>query len=291
MDSQFLVQLIANGLVIGAIYALLAVGLSMIYGIMEVANMAHGEFYMLGAMATYFLVSWLHIDYWAAVVAVLMLSLAMGWLFHLLISASRLTHHFERGILLTLGLGMVLQNGGLYLWTANPRVVETGWSHTNLVLGNISIAWVRVTALAVAVIAFVLLALLLYRTRIGQAMRAAAESKEAALMVGIPLRRVALLTTMVGVALCGLAGTALAPVYTVNPLMGVMFVFKAFAIVVIGGLGSLSGAAVTAVALGLIESIVGGYVSLTATDGIAFTAMIVTLLVRPEGLFGRGLRV
>lgn len=290
-DPAYLAQLVVNGLVIGAIYALLAIGLSLIFGIMEVVNFAHGEFYMLGAMATYFLVAWLGLDYWLAVIAVLLLSLCAGFAFYWLLARAKSARGFEHSILLTLGLAMLLQNGALYLFTANPRLVTTSFSSSQLIVDGITVSWVRVSAFGLSAASFAGLYALLYLTRTGRAMRAVAENRQAALMVGIVPETLGRVAIMTGIALCGLAGAALSPVYVVQPLMGALFVFKAFAIVIIGGFGSIGGAVVAAMSLGLMESVISGYVSLVATDMTAFAIMIAVLLIRPLGLFGRGVRI
>ena len=209
-DAGYLAQLLLNGLAIGAIYALLAIGLSLIFGIMEVVNFAHGEFYMLGAMATYFLVTYLGLDYWLALPVVLALSLLAGWAFHALLSRARGARGFEHSMLLTLGLAMVLQNGSLALFTANPRLVTTGFSSAQLIVGGLTVSWVRLSALAISAAAFAGLYGLLFLTRTGRAMRAVAENRQAALMVGIVPETLGRIAIMTGIALCGLAGAALA---------------------------------------------------------------------------------
>ena len=140
-------------------------------------------------------------------------------------------------------------------------------------------------------LAFGVLYLILYHTRVGKAMRGVAQNRDAALMVGIDPRAVSRLAVAIGIGLSGLAGAALAPVYAVHPLMGFSFVFKAFAIIIIGGLGHISGAAFAAVGLGILESLAGGFLPLVLGDALAFIAMIAVLLLRPQGLFGRGVRV
>jgi branched-chain amino acid transport system permease protein len=290
MDVHLLVQLAINGVAIGSVYALLAIGLSMIFGILGIVNFAHGEFYMLGAAATLTLVTGAGLGYWPALVAVVVLSAALGATTYDLLF-SRLGHDFERSILLTLGLGMILQNGMLALVGADPQFLQVPALSGFVTVLDFRIPRTRLAALTAATLAIAVLVLLLYRTRIGQAMRAVAINPAAAAVVGISAPRVARITVAVGLAMCGLAGAILAPIYTVHPLMGTLFVFKAFAIVIIGGMGSLVGAAVVAFALGIAESIAGGYASLAATEAMVFAVMIVVLLFRPLGLFGRGVRI
>jgi branched-chain amino acid transport system permease protein len=291
MTLGYLLTLIANGLVIGAFYALLAMGLSLIFGVLEIVNFAHGEFYMLGAVATMLAINHFHLGYWATIASVTLAGAVVGWLFHRVLLGGLAGRSFERSLLLTLGLGMVLQNGALYIFTATPQIVRTEFGMSSVLLADMRLTWVRLLALVWAAVGLGGLYLLLYRTRIGQAMRAVAENREAALIVGIRPERVARLAVMVGIALCFLSGAALAPVYVVTPTMGLIFAFKSFAIVVIGGFGSIGGAALAALALGVVEALVGGTLSLVLADTVAFVSMILVLLFRPLGLFGTGVRV
>lgn len=291
MDWSFFAQLLLNGLVMGVIYALVAMGLSLIFGVLEIVNFAHGEFYMLGSMLAYFLTAQWGFDYWATILVVTVVGVAVGYvLFEGLLLALR-GETFERSILLTMGLSMVLQNGAVFLFTTNPHLLESKLSYQNIVVGDFRMPVARLYALGLGFAAFAVLYLILHRTRIGKAMRGVAQNRAAADMVGIDARAVSRLAVAIGIGLTGLAGAALAPVYAVHPLMGFNFVFKAFAIIIIGGLGNISGAAIAAVMLGVIESLAGGLLPLALTDAVAFLSMIAVLLLRPQGLFGRGVRV
>jgi len=291
VDWSFYGQLLLNGIVMGVIYALVAMGLSLIFGVLEIVNFAHGEFYMLASMLAYFLTAQWGFGYWATIVVVTVVGLAVGCvLFEGLLLGLR-GEAFERSILLTMGLSMVLQNGAVFLFTTTPRMIETPLSYQNVQLGDLRMPVARLYALVLGVAAFVALYLILHRTRLGKAMRGVAQNRAAAMMVGIDTRVVARLAVAISIGLSGLAGAALAPIYAVHPLMGFAFVFKAFAIIIIGGLGNVAGAAIAAVMLGVIESFAGGLLPLAMTDAVAFAAMIAVLLLRPQGLFGRGVRV
>ena len=291
MDLSFYIQLLLNGVVIGVIYALVAMGLSLIFGVLEIVNFAHGEFYMLGAMLAYFLSMNVGLGYWPAVLVVTAVAVALGYVLYEALLGSLRGQSFERSILLTLGLSMVLQNGAVFLFTTTPRMMQTRYSYSNVIVGDVRVSVMRLIALGLGLLAFAALYLILYRTRVGRAMRGVAQNSEAALMVGIDPRAVSRLAVAIGIGLSGLAGAALAPVYAVHPLMGFSFVFKAFAIIIIGGLGNISGAAIAAVALGILESVAGGFLPLVMADALAFIAMIAILLLRPQGLFGHGIRV
>lgn len=292
MDWSFYAQLLLNGLVMGVIYALVAMGLSLIFGVLEIVNFAHGEFYMLASMLAYFLTAQLGFDYWTTILVVTAVGLAVGYVLFEGLRLALRGEAFERSILLTMGLSMVLQNGAVYLFTTNSHLLESKLSYQNVVLGDdFRMPVARLYALGLGFAAFAVLYLILHRTRIGKAMRGVAQNRAAADMVGIDARAVSRLAVAIGIGLTGLAGAALAPVYAVHPLMGFAFVFKAFAIIIIGGLGNISGAAIAAVMLGIIESFAGGLLPLALTDAVAFISMIAVLLLRPQGLFGRGVRV
>jgi branched-chain amino acid transport system permease protein len=291
VDASFYAQLLLNGIAIGVIYALIAMGLSLIFGVLEIVNFAHGELYMLGAMLAYFLTVNAGLGYWTTIALVVAVSLCVGYVLYEALLASLRGASFERSILLTLGLSMVLQNGAVFLFTTTPKMIASSLAYSTLVLGGLRLSLSRLYALGLGLAAFAALYLILYRTRVGKAMRGVAQSREAALMVGIDPRAVSRLAVAIGVGLSGLAGAALAPVYAVHPLMGFSFVFKAFAIIILGGLGNVAGAAVAALTLGIVESLVGGFLPLVMVDALVFVAMIAVLLLRPQGLFGRGVRV
>jgi branched-chain amino acid transport system permease protein len=291
LDASFLIQLAINGLVVGVIYALIAMGLSLIFGVLEIVNFAHGEFYMLGAIGAYFLTTNLGLGYWPMVAVVTLGATCVGYVLYETLLVSLRGESFERSILLTLGLSMVLQNMAVFLFTTTPKMLQTAYTYNNISFGAVRVPLLRVFALGLGLAAFGALYFILYRTQSGKAMRGVAQNREAALMVGIDPRAVSRLAVAIGIGLSGLAGAALAPIYAVHPLMGFSFVFKAFAIIIIGGLGNVSGAAIAAVLLGVLESLIGGFLPQVLVDGLAFGAMILILLIRPQGLFGRGVRV
>lgn len=292
VDTTLLVDLLVSGLVSGATYALAAAGLALIYGVMEVINMAHGELYMAGAYMAYLGVHDLHLPY---VVVLLLATAVLGFggliLYDGLLRRLGTRGQFERGIVLTLGVSLILQNGAIVVFGPEPKTLTTPLTFKTFDLGGQVLAATRIYAVLCAVAAFALLYLVLNHTTIGRSMRGAAQNPTAALMVGLNPTRVARLTVVLGSALAGLAGCALTFVYDAHPAVGVPVVFTAFAIIVIGGLGSLAGTVVTAFALGLTQSYVGGLVSTTLQDAVAFVLMMIVLFLRPQGIFGREVRL
>lgn len=288
IDATYLLQLTANGIMLGLIYALLAAGLALIYGVLQIINFAHGELLMVGAFAMAFALPWFGLAYIPAIVFALLVAMILGAMLYEALLARLRQDDFERSILVTIGLSMVVLYGMQYLFTATPRMVDTQFRFDGVDLGGINLTWTRIIAALVAVAAFAALWFILTRTQFGRAMRAIAINRDAALMVGLRPRTVARNAVILATALCGVAGAAVAPVQLVVPIMGQFLVFKAFAVVIIGGLGNIPGAIVAALGLGILESWIGGFFDIVWQEAAAFVIMIVVLLWRPEGLFARG---
>lgn len=288
IDAVYLLQLALNGLMLGLIYALIAAGLSLIFGVLEIINFAHGEVLMVGAFAMSFAIPVFNGQYLPSVLAAAAASAVLGLILYDGFLVRLREKDFEGSILITTGLSMVLLYGAQYLFSSTPRMVTTELGMAGVQVGAVRITWTRIAACSIAVAAFGGLWLVLYRTQMGRAMRAVAINREAALMVGIRPRSVARNAVVIATMLAGLAGAALAPVHLVQPIMGQFLIFKAFALVVIGGLGSVSGAIVAGLLLGVIESWVGGFFSIIWQETAGFVIMILILLFRPHGLFGHG---
>jgi branched-chain amino acid transport system permease protein len=288
VDPTYLLQLTLNGITLGLLYALIAVGLALIFGVMEIINFAHGEFLMVGAYAMSFALPALGLLYWPSVAVAIVVTMVGGLLVYEFLLVRLKPDEFERSILITLGLSIVILHVVQYVFTANPRMIDTQFGFDGVDIGAIRITWTRVIGAATALAAFGLLYLLLKHTQFGRAMRAIAQNREAALMIGIRPRVVARNAVVLATGLCGLAGAALAPIQLVQPGMGQFLIFKAFALIIIGGLGNIPGAIVAALGLGLIESWIGGFFEIAFQEGAVFVIMILVLFVKPDGLFKRG---
>jgi branched-chain amino acid transport system permease protein len=276
---------------VGAGYALAALGLTLIFGILEKVNFAHGELYMLAAFLLYFILRETGLPYGASV-AILMPAMALtGWVLARGVLIPTLERPFESAILATFALGVILQNAVRLLFGASPLRIDSPFESRTIDLFGVLVFGQRALVMLAAALGFAGLAVFLRTTRIGTAMRAAAQSKEACLMVGIDVRRVTVWTCCLGTLLCGVAGAAIGPLFDLYPTMGTDVVFKSFAVVIIGGMGNLPGAAIAGLALGLAESFAGGLAGAAMRDGISFVAMIAILLLRPNGLFGRTVRI
>ena len=288
IDAVYLLQLTLNGIALGLLYALIAVGLSLIFGVMELINFAHGELLMLGAFAMSFALPVTGLLYWPALGVAITATMMAGLLIYELLLARLKPDEFERSILITLGLSIVIIHGVQYIFSATPRMVDTQYGFEGVEIGSIRITWTRVIGAAEALVAFAGLYVVLRFTQFGRAMRAIAQNRDAALMVGIRPRVVARNAVVLAAGLCGLAGAAIAPIQLVTPYMGQFVIFKAFALVIIGGLGNIPGAVAAAVGLGLIENWIGGFFEIAWQEAAVFVIMIVVLFLRPEGLFKRG---
>lgn len=291
MDTTFILQLTANGLSVGMGYALAAVGLALVFGILEQVNFAHGELYMLSAFALFTAAHGLGLSYWAAFALTLMLSAAMGYALAGVALLPTLNRPFESVILATFALSVVAQNAVRLIFGATPREVEAPLESVIIDWAGVLIFGQRLLIVAVGVLAFIGLGLFLRHTETGRAMRAVAQNKDAALMVGIDIRRMTRITATLGALMTGLAAASIAPLFDLYPNMGADVVFKSFAVVIIGGMGNVVGSALAGVLLGLAESFAGGLLNTAVRDGIGFSLMILMLLLRPQGIFGKSVRV
>ena len=272
-------------------YALAAVGLALVFGILEQVNFAHGELYMVGAFVLFSFAQLAGIPYWIALPLTVLVMAAAGYALAELAFIPTLNRPFEAVILATFALSIVLQNAARLIFGASPRVIEAPLKDVVFDVGGILLFGQRLLIIAVAAAAIAALVFFLRRTETGRAMRAVAQNKQAAVMVGIDILAIIRITAALGAALVGLAAAVIAPLFDLYPNMGTDVVFKSFAVVIIGGMGNIAGSVIAGLLLGVAESYAGGLANAAVRDGIGFTLMIVMLLVRPQGLFGKTVRV
>jgi branched-chain amino acid transport system permease protein len=286
--TAVVLQQLINGVTIGAVYALIAVGLTLVFGILDVINFAHGEFYMLGAFITYSLTRALGLHYFAA------LGLAVAGAAVAGLLAERLTvrplqgRHMFSVVLSTLGLSIFLQNAALLFWGPSPREIDLAWGSGPVVVGPVVVSRLRLVALLTGAALIAGLTWFIRRTRWGLAMRAVARNRDAAALMGVDVGRVYALTFAMGSGLAGVAGGLLGAMFTVEPSMGEWAVVKAFCVVIMGGMGNVPGAVIGGVILGAAESLGAGFLpgGTSYKDGIGYAILILVLLFRPQGLFG-----
>ena len=290
-DPVFLAQLAANGLSVGLGYALAAIGLALLFGILGQVNFAHGELYMLGAFLLLWGMTRLGLPYGLAAVLMVIVLAGFGALLAQVVIVPNLARGFESVVLGTLAVGIMLQNAVRLGFGATPLDIASPFEGMAFDLGGVLVFGQRLVVAAAFIVAFTALWAFLRYSEIGRAMRATSQNREACVMVGIDVNRVARWTGALAAGLTGLAGVVIAPLFDLYPNMGTEVVIKSFAVVIIGGMGNIWGAAIAGVVLGLAESYAGGLGNAGIRDAIAFVVMIAMLLARPEGLFGRSVRV
>jgi len=289
--GDLILSQLLNGILTGSIYALVAVGLALVFGVLGVINFAQGENFMLGAFAAWAAVTFLHVPYEIAIVVALAFSVALAVVVSVTIMERLASASFELGVLATIGLYMIYQNTVQLLAGGTFKAFPRGWSDLVGVWG-LSLPIQRVVILAFTVLTFIALELTIRKTRFGKAVRAVSQNKEACLVAGIDVEKVVRYTFVLGIGLAGVAGALMGPVVlSIYPAMGQPFTLKAFAIVAIGGLGNMTGAFIGAFLLGIVESFVVGFAGLGYRDAVAFVALVVVLMWRPLGLFGSKVRM
>jgi branched-chain amino acid transport system permease protein len=279
-----LLQVIISGLLLGGVYALFAAGLNMIFGVLRVINLAHGELMMLGAYTTY----WLYAEWGVNPLLTLPVSavviFALGAVIERTLLDRLVNQPLLSSLLLTFGLSTLFMGTALYFWTANFRSVPY-LSGSVDVLG-LDISKTRMVAFTIALaVTGATFAFLRFST-FGKAIRATAQHSEVAQVCGIDVRRVRVVTFGLGSAMAGVAGSLIAMIFTVSPEMGRAFIGRAFAIVVLGGLGSFVGAFAGALILGVTETVTAFYTDTQLSEAVAYAVLVIVLLVRPSGLFG-----
>ena len=292
---QELFQQLANGIAWGSIYALIALGYTMVYGILRLINFAHGDIYMVGAFAAYFSARALGAATTptpATAVLVLLIAMASCALLGVLIEffayrpvrrSSRLT-----ALITAIGVSLLLENLGIRIFGADPKFFPQLIAPRNLDLGGVLVTNHQITVVVVSLVLMVALTIFISKTKTGKAMRAVAFHRDAASLMGIPVNRIITITFAIGSALAAAAGVLVGLTNPkIEPLMGIMPGVKAFVAAVLGGIGSIPGAVIGGVVMGVSEYLVVGYVSSTFRDAIAFVILILVLLIKPAGILGR----
>lgn len=285
--SSLILPAVLNGLTMGAVYALIALGLTLIYGVLHIINFAHGSLLMLGLYAAYFLFHFWGIDPYLAIVIVVPAFFALGYALQRGIIAPMSAGSEQNVLLVTLALSLVIDNLALYFWTSNTRTADIAYAYDTVEVLGAYLTLGRVIAFFAALLVAGLMWLFMTRTRTGAAIRAVAIEKRGAEIVGIDVGHTYALCFGIGTACVALAACLLLPTFYVTPQVGYTFVLVAFTTVVMGGMGSLPGALVAGLLLGVIEALGGLFLGESLGQLGIFVAFILTLLFRPAGLLGR----
>jgi branched-chain amino acid transport system permease protein len=288
---QTIGQQLINGLSLGSIYALLALGYTMVYGIIKLINFAHGDIYMLGAFWGYYVINVLHVNFIVALLSAMVFCALVGVVIEAV--AYRPLRHSPRitALITAIGVSFLLENGMSYLFTANtrnfPQVIKTvTWHFAGMRISNI-----QVLILVTACLLMLILELIIKKTKMGKAMRAVSVDPTAAQLVGINLNHTISFTFALGSAMAGAAGVLIGLYYnSIDPLMGMTPGIKAFVAAVIGGIGSVPGASLGGFIIGLLETAVQAIGLSAYKDAVVYVVLIVILLVLPAGIFGKNVK-
>ncbi len=280
-------ELLVSGLLLGGVYALISIGLTLVFGVLRVVNFAHGEFLMLGMFAAYWAFALFGAPAYLSALAALPLFALFGYLVYRLVISRTLGTGDVVQIFATVGLGVILQNGALVLWTGDFRTIRGDYADALVRVGGVQVPVPLLVAFTVAIGVTGLLFLFLNRTLEGKAIRAVAQDPIASLALAIDTDRVYLRAFVIGTCCVGLAGVLLAPSYPIFPAIGANFGLVSFVVVVLGGLGSMAGALLGGLIIGVVEVLSGFFLGTELKQAVYFLIFILVLLLRPQGLFGQ----
>jgi branched-chain amino acid transport system permease protein len=286
-----LLQHLLNGLLLGATYSLLGIGLTLVFGLMNVVNFAHGEFYTLGAYAAFAALALASVNFFLAIPLAIVAGALAGAVCERVLLRPLRAQSIDTVMLVMIGMWIAMQNAELLGWGGVAKSVPAPFPTEPLVLGPVSVAPLRVFVFVVSGLLILGAHLLLARTRLGRAMRATFQDRETAALMGVSIERIHTVTFAFGAGLAAAAGALLGPVFLLYPSMGDLASLKAFSVVILGGLGNFGGAALGGLVLGVAEELGAGYISSGYRDAVGFLMIVAVLLLRPSGLFARAERV
>ncbi|MFZ0451655.1 MAG: branched-chain amino acid ABC transporter permease [Desulfatiglandaceae bacterium] len=282
-----ILQIVINGLLKGGLYALMAMGMSLIWGVMDIINIAHGSFIMLGAFTTYWLFTLLGIDPFLSLIASIGFLFVFGYivqkyLINLIIRASAFIT-----LVLTFGIEIFINNLAQVLWSADVRMVQIPYGAANFSIGSsVTIPIMRLIAFLLVIVISIILFFILNRTNLGRSIRATSQDLDAARLVGVDVAKTYSVTFGLGVGAAGAAGTLWSILFPITPMMGGILTLKSFVVVIIGGLGSMLGPLIGGLILGVTESLGTNWLGATYENLIGFTILVLVLIMRPKGIMG-----
>lgn len=281
------IQFVINGLIVGGAYALIGIGLTLVLGIMNVVNFAHGELYMLGSYFLYTFFSLMGVNFYLSILLSIVAVMVIGFLCERVILKPLRKRSVETVMLAMIGVSLLFQNLAMLSWTAVPQSIKSPFPPEAIIIGGLYFIPQRILVMAIAFLFVVLTHYLLKKTKLGKAMRATFLDSETASLMGINSNQIYSFTFVLGAGLAAASGALLGPVFTIHPYTGNLANLKAFTIVIFGGLGSFTGAITAGLLLGVFESLGAGYVSSGYQDAVGFLMLILILIVKPTGLFGK----
>jgi len=280
-------QSLLSGVLVGGVYALIGVGLTIIFGVMRIINFAHGDLVMLGMYLAYFLFALVGLDPFLSIVVVFPALFLFGALLQKTVINRVLNALPQNQILLTIGIGLIISNVMMLLFTSDYRILTTPYSSSSFDVGGVSVSAPLAGSFLITALVTAVLFWFLTKTDTGQAIRATAQDRDAAQLMGINVRRMSVIATGLGAGLAAVAGALISPTYYIFPQVGQPFTLKAFVIVVLGGMGSVMGATVGGIIIGATESLAAVYISSGLKDLVVYVLFLLILLFKPAGLFGK----
>jgi branched-chain amino acid transport system permease protein len=284
---MLLVQVLVNGILLGGLYGLMALGMSLIWGVMNIVNIAHGALIMLGAYLTFWMFTLWGWDPFLSLPATIVLLFVYGYVVQRFLLNLVVRAQLFLTLLITFGLEVVMVNLARIAWSSDLRQVTPAYAANNFEVAGITVPYVRLWVFITTVVLSVLFLLVLERTRLGRAIRATSEELRAARLTGIPVAHIYAVTFGLGAALAGAAGGLWGMLFPVTPIMGGGLTLKSFVVAVLGGLGTMMGAIVGGLVLGIAESFTSTYVGPTYPNAVSFGLLVLILILRPTGLLGR----
>lgn len=281
---DMLLQQLINGVMSGSLYALIGLGMTLVYGVMELSNFAHGEFIMIGAYVTYFMTVSMGMNYLEALLIAAIAGVIIGVIINILAFDPLMKGNPINMMISSLGVSTLLVNLAQYLFKADPRKMDTPFTQKIIQIGSVSFTQQRLLVFVVALCLSFAVYFMVKKTKFGSAIRATSTDPTTAKLYGVNTDKVALFAFIIGVTLAAIAGGLMGPSFTVSPTMGTTLTTKAFVVVVLGGMGSIPGAIAGGFIIGLIEAL-GGLVSTKYVDMIVYLILFVVLIIRPQGIF------
>jgi branched-chain amino acid transport system permease protein len=280
-------QVLVNGLLLGGIYAAVGLGFSLTWGVLNIINIAHGAMVMLGAYVTFFLFSTLGVDPFLSIPVSMALLFSLGYVLQRFLINRVIPHGVFMTLVLTFGISLFLIDMALFAFSGDYRSVTPTYAGVGLNLGGVTLPYQRLGVLAVSLFLVFALHLFLGRSKLGRAIRATALNRQSAQLVGVDVFQIYAITFGIGAALAGAAGSLLSTTITITPVMGNTFIGKAFVVATLGGLGTVQGALIGGLLLGLAESLGASLVGPSYQQAIGYAILVAVLVLRPEGIMGK----
>jgi branched-chain amino acid transport system permease protein len=282
-------QSLINGILLGGVYAAYSAGFSLIFGVMGVVNLFHGEMVMLGAFITFWLFTLLHLDPFLSIPASMVSLFVFGYFIQRGLINRVIASPPMISYILTFGIHLIISYSALWIWTADFRTVTTRTSGSNADLVGIIVPYARLATFVVALMVVMALSLFLSKTEMGRAIQATAQDKELARLMGVKVRKVYAITFGIGAAITGLAGSLLSTYFIIYPQMGLAYTVIAFCVVVLGGMGYIPGALWGGLILGVVQSLTATYLHAGLSGALTFIILFIMLILRPAGISGKGI--